>query len=198
MIQKTINDYYEQLYKEFPSIPKSDIKRILQYGWKQLYLHNSYGCDVILQRGNFWMYCGKLMKNSLEYFKYYQRKLKTKLRILYKRYQAQWDGYYYFALPQDKYDQYKSQKSKRGRPKKKFTFKNIVLRKIYDECVIEDSWGVAIFRIPMLGDLGFDKFLESITTDKAELVTEKSPTKMSDILTSNYDYQIFKNKKYKM
>ena len=26
MVQKTINDYYEQLYKEFPNIPKSDIK----------------------------------------------------------------------------------------------------------------------------------------------------------------------------
>lgn len=198
MVQKTIEDYYKELYKEFPNIPESDIKRILQYGWKQLYLHNSYGCDVILQRKNFWAYFGKLGKNALEHYKYYKKKLKTKLRILYKRNQIQWDGYYYFALTQDKYNQYKSQKSKKGRPKKKFTFENIVLRKIYDECIIYDTGGVAIFKIPMLDDLGFDKFIESITTDKAELVLEKSPTKMKDILTSEYNYEIINNKKYKI
>lgn len=198
MVQKTINDYYDQICAEFPNIPKSDIKRILQYGWKQLYLHNSYGCDVSLQRGNFWMYCGQLCKNALEHYKYYKRKLKTKLRILYKRNKIQWDGYYYFALTQEKYNLYKSQKSKRGRPKKKFTFNNIILRKIYDECVIEDSQCVAIFKIPMVSDLGFDMFYKELTTDKAELVTEKSPTKMKDMLTSNYDYQIMNNKKYKV
>lgn len=197
MRQKTIENYYEQLYAEFPDIPKSDIKRILQYGWKQLYLHNSYGCDVSLQRGNFWMYCGKLMKDSLEYFQYYKRKLKIKLRILYKRNKVQWDGYYYFALTQEKYNQYKSQKSKKGRPKKIFTFNNVILRKIYDECIIEDVQGVAIFRIPMLSDIGFDKFYEVLTTDKAELVIEKPTTKMTDILTSNREYQIINNKKYK-
>lgn len=198
MVQKTINDYYEQLYKEFPNVPKSDIKRILQYGWKQLYLHNSYGCDVVLQRGNFWMYCGKLMKNSLEFFQYYKRKLKTKLRILYKRNKVQWDGYYYFALSQEAYEQYKFQKSKKGRPRKNYTFKNVILRKIYDECVIEDNWSVAIFKLPILGDIGFDKYMEELTTDKAELVTEKSPTRMEDILPSNYEYKMIKNKKYKM
>ena len=197
MVQKTINDYYEQLYEEFPNIPKSDIKRICNYGLKSIYLHNSYGCDVVLQRGNFWMYCGTLMKNALDFFQYYKRKLKTKLRILYKRNQIQWDGYYYFALTQDKYNLYKSQKSKKGRPKKKFTFNNIVLRKIYEECLIEDTAGVAIFKIPFISDLGFDKFMESLSTDKAELILEKETTKMKDIITSNYTYEIIKNKKYK-
>ena len=47
---KTIQDYYEQISQEYPNIPLSDIKRILQYGWKSLYLHNSYGGDVLLRR----------------------------------------------------------------------------------------------------------------------------------------------------
>ena len=42
---KYVNDYYEELYKMFPEVPKSDIKRIVNYGWKQIYLINSYGCD---------------------------------------------------------------------------------------------------------------------------------------------------------
>ncbi len=197
MQQKTINDYYEQIYAEFPTVPKSDIKRILQYGYKSLQLANSYGGDVTLERGNFWFYCGRLFKSALDHFNYYKKKLKVKLRVLYKRNSIAWDHYYYFSLYQSAYDQYKSQIKKRGRPRKKFTFHNIVLRKIYEECLIEDTNGVAIFRVPMLGDLGFSKFYPEFTTDKLELVTEKETTKMKDILTSNYDYQIIKNRKYK-
>lgn len=197
MVQKTINDYYEQIYKEFPDIPKSDIKRILQYGWKQLYLHNSYGCDVVLQRKQFWMYIGKLMKNSIKFHNYYKKKLQIKLRLLYKRNKIEWDGYYYFALRKEQYDQYKAQLNVKGRPKKYFTFSNVKLRKIYDECLMVDSSGVAIFRIPFVDDLGFDYFIYELKTDKAQLILEKDPTKLSDMLISNYDYKIFKDKKYK-
>jgi len=31
---KYVKDYYEEIYKMFPDIPKSDIKRIVDYGWK--------------------------------------------------------------------------------------------------------------------------------------------------------------------
>lgn len=197
MVQKTINDYYDQVCAEFPNVPKSDVKRILLYGWKQLQLHNSYGCDVILQRNNFWMYCGRLGKDALKHFNYYKRKLKTKLRILYKRNKIPWDGYYYFALSQNKYDYYNSQKKSKGRPRKKFIFKNIMLRKLYEECIVEDSESVAIFKIPMVSDLGFSTFLQELVTDKAELVEEKSTTKFKDIMPSNYEYQIMKCKKLK-
>lgn len=190
MIQKSISDYYEQLYKEFPHIPKSDIKRICQFGWKQLYLHNSYGCDVVLQRNKFWLYCGKLMKNSLKFFKYYKNKLRNKLRILYKRNKLQWDGYYYFALTSDQYLQYKAQQNKRGRPKKIFTFKNIRLFKIKDECLLIDSGKTAIFRIYFISDLGFDKFIPELKTDKFEFVEELAPRTMHDLLVSNYQYLV--------
>ena len=86
MIQKTIQDYYETLAKEYPNIPIQDIKRICQYGWKSLYLHNSYGGDVLLRRKDFWFYSGKLMNDSIKFFDYYARKMKIKLRIFYKRY----------------------------------------------------------------------------------------------------------------
>lgn len=197
MKQKTISDYYEQIYAEFPTVPKSDIKRILQYGYKSLYLANSYGCDVVLERGNFWFYCGRLFKSALDHFNYYKKKLKLKLRVLYKRNAIPWDGYYYFSLHQAAYDRYKSQINKRGRPRKKFKFQNIVLRKIYDECLVEDTWSVAIFKIPMISEIGLSKFYPELITDKVELVLEKPTTKMRDILTSNYDYQIIKNRKYK-
>ena len=102
------------------------------------------------------------------------------------------------SLPQSQYDKYFSPDKRRGRPKSKFTFQNIVLRKIYEECLLEDINGVAIFKIPMVSDLGFEKFIPELTTNQVELVTLKKHTKMKDILTSNYDYKIIKNKKYKL
>lgn len=197
MVQKNIGDYYEQICAEYPTIPKSDIKKILLFGWKQLYLVNSYGCDVVLERGNFWFYCGNLFKNSLNHFRYYIKKLTTKLRVLYKRNKISWDGYYYFALSQRQYEQYKSQQKKRGRPKKNFVFTNVMLRKIYDEVVLQDGYGVVIFRVPFISDFGYTKFFYTLKTGEAEIVTEKGPTKMTDIMTSLKEYEIIKNKKYK-
>lgn len=199
MVQKTIQDYYEQVYKEYPNIPKSDIKRILQYGWKSLYLHNSYGGDVLLSRLGFWFYCGQLMCDSIKWFNYYKRKMIIKLRILYKRKQIEWDGYYYFALSKNQYEKYLSQKNKKGRPKKIFTFNKVLLYKIYDECNISENSKIAIFKIPMLLDMGFTNYKEQLITDKAELCLVRQPLKLNDILLSNYDYEFITDraKKYK-
>lgn len=199
MVLKTIQDYYDQICEEYPTIPKSDIKRILQYGFKSLYLHNSYGGDVLINRKGFWFYCGQLMNNSVRWFEYYKRKMRIKLRVMYKRKQIPWNGYYYFALSEKQYNEYLGQKNKRGRPKKKFTFSRTVLYKIYDECNISESSKVAIFKIPMPLDLGFTTYKEELTTDKAELVLVREPLKLEDILLSVYDYEFITDeaRKYK-
>jgi hypothetical protein len=82
---KTIKDYYEELYKKFPEVDKKDIQRILNFGWKSLYLHNSYGGDVLIRDNNFWSYIGILTKDSLKHFIRYITKLCIKIRVLYKR-----------------------------------------------------------------------------------------------------------------
>ena len=197
MVQKTIQDYYDKICEEYPTIPKSDIKRILQYGYKSLYLHNSYGGDVLIKRLGFWFYCGQLMNNSVKWFEYYKRKMRIKLRIMYKRKRLSWNGYYYFALSEKQYNEYLSQKNKRGRPKKKFTFSNVMLYKIYDECNISESGKVAVFKIPMPLDLGFTTYKETLTTDKAELVLVREPLKLEDILLSVYDYEFITDQKRK-
>lgn len=196
---KTIQDYYDKISEEYPTISKSDIKRILQYGWKSFYLHNSYGGDTLISRQGFWFYCGQLMNNSLKWFEYYKRKIAVKLRVIYKRKRIQWNGYYYFALSQNQYDEYLNQKNKKGRPKKKFTFNKVVLYKIYDECSISESGKVAIFRIPMPVDFGCSLFKETLTTDKAKLILDREPLKFEDLLLSVYDYEFITDqaRKYK-
>lgn len=195
--EKTIQDFYEKIYEEYPSVPKEDIKRILQYGWKSFYLHNSYGGDTLINRQGFWFYCGSLMNNSIKYFEYYKRKMKVKLRVLYKRKKIPWDGYYYFALSEEQYKEYLNQKNKKGRPKKIFKFFKVVLYKIYDECSIIESGKTALFRIPYIIDKGFTDYKEELITDKAEFILQRNPLNFNDILLSNYNYQFISDQKRK-
>ena len=78
----------------------------MQYGLKSFLLHNNYGGDVLLQSPSMWLYCGKLMTDSVKYFDYYKRKMITKLRINHKRLDIPWDGYYYFCLYKRQYESY--------------------------------------------------------------------------------------------
>lgn len=192
-VVKTIQDYYERLYEEYPTIPKEDIRRICLFGIKSLNIHNNYGGDTLISRKSFWFYCGQLMNDSLKYFNYYKRKMRVKLRVMYKRRNIPWDGYYYFALSQNQYNNYLEQKNKKGRPKKKFTFSKVVLYKIYDECNIAESSKVALFRIPSIQDFGLSYFKEELTTKDAELILIREPLTFNDILLSNYNYQFLKD-----
>ena len=189
MIQKTVNDYYDQLAAKYPTIPLKDIKRIVQYGWKAYYRHNDNGGDVLINQGDFWMYCGELMNDSFRYFNYYVRKMCVKLRIMYKRKEIPWDGYYYFALTPKQYEHYLAQKKKRGRPRKFFNFGTVILYKIYDECNIREHSKVALFRVPQtIGDT-FTKYKPDFISNSAELIQVREPLKFKDVLLSNYDYQ---------
>ena len=187
---KTVKDYYEQLYERFPGVPKKDIQRILNYGWKSLYLHNSYGGDTFIQDKELWCYIGHLKKDSLQYFLYYIKKLSVKLRVLYKRSKIQWDGYYYFALTDQQYEEYIGQKNKRGRPKKNFTFNKVFMYQILDECKIREFGKKYIFRIPYISKVNFKFYVPKLVTDKAELIIKREPLKFKDILVheNKYDF----------
>lgn len=185
---KTIKDYYNQLYELFPDVPKEDIKRIVNFGWKSLYLHNSYGGDTFIQDKNIWCYIGKLSDNSLKWFHYYKRKLSLKIRILYRRKKIKWNGYYYFALTDKQYNEYINQKKKRGRPRKIFKFEKIFLYQILNECEISESEKKYIFQIPYMTQLKYKFYISELITDKAELIITRDPLKFKDILVYENEY----------
>lgn len=188
-LDKTMKDYYDQMYALFPDVPKEDVRRICNYGWKALYLHNSYGGDTIITDSKFWSYIGFLKKDSLKWFFYYIKKLTIKLRVLYKRKRIKWDGYYYFALTDNQYENYLSQKNKRGRPRKYYSFGNHFLYKILDECKIREFNRKYIFRIPYITDLGIKLYKKDLVSDKAELIITRDTQKFKDILINNNNYE---------
>lgn len=186
--QKTIKDYYEEIQKIFPLIPMVDIHKILNFGWKSLYLINSYGGDVLIKDNKFWFYIGSLHRNSLTHFEYYKTKLKNKLRIMYNRKKIAWDGYYYFGLSEERYLKYQNSKKKRGRPRKYYEFGNVILYKLWDECSLANSGLKYFFKISYPIDLGFTFYSTNLKTKDAQFFIEREPLKFKDILINNNDY----------
>ena len=186
---KTIKDYYEQVYAAFPDIEQSDINRILTFTLRSLYLHNSYGGDTCISYRNFWCYIGHLKKDPQQHFFYYLRKLAVKLRVLYKRKRIKWDGYYYFALSEEQYQNYLAQRKKRGRPRKYFTFGTVYLYQIFDECKINEYYKEYIFRIPVITILTMKRFVRNLVSDKAELIVTRKPLRFKDILIYDNEYE---------
>lgn len=179
---KYIKDYYEIVHSLFPDVTISDIKRILNFGWKSLYLHNSYGGDTLIRDNDMWCYIGFLKKDPIKHYLYYIKKTCVKLRVLYKRYKIPWDGYYYFALSNQQYEYYLSQQNKRGRPKKNFKFINVFLYQLLDECKLAEHEKRYIFRIPYISTIKFKFYIPELITNKAEQIITRSPIKFNDII----------------
>lgn len=187
---KHIQDYYNEIQKKYPDVPMSDIKKILNFGWKSLYQHNSYGGDVCITDNSTFIYFGRLMCNPIKWFLYYQKKLAIKIRVLFKRRNRNvpWDGYYYFALTKGQEEEYWKQVNRRGRPKKWFTFGPIVLYKIKEECIAREARKRIFFRVPFAADLGYHIFKREFTTDSAEIVLVRD-NKFKDLLVTNNNYE---------
>lgn len=183
---KYIKDYYESVHELFPKVKISDIKRILNFAWKQMYLLNSYGGDICIRDKSIWCYIGYLKRDSLRYFQYYIKKLSLKIRVLYKRKKISWDGYYYFALDDQ---QYKKHVNSKGKIRKTLKLKNIMMYQILDECRIQDFYKKYIFRIPYIMTIKYRLFVPELNTTKAELIIKRDPLKFKDILINENEYQ---------
>lgn len=185
---KTYKDYLDDLQNLYPAVDKKDLEKIMNYQFRQLYLHNSYGGDTFIKDRDLWMYIGFLRTDSLSYFKYYIKKLARKIRILYKRKKIKWDGYYYFALTENQYQYYLQQKKQKGRPKTYYHMYNVFLFRIEDECKIREHNNKYIFRIKSPYDMGFLKVYRDIELKNPELIEIRNPLKFKDILVSNNKY----------
>lgn len=187
-IDTKIADYYQQLFDLYPKVPKQDIKRILNFAWKSLYLHNSYGGDVSYRSTTRCFYIGNLKKDPVDHFNYYVRKMIVKLRVYYKRKQIPWDGYYYFSLNEQQYQEYIKQKKTKGRPKKYFKFNSVFLYKILDECRLQKNGTVYIFRLPAVTYSGIRYYRKELIANP-ELIEVRPPFKFKDILVSSNEYE---------
>lgn len=188
----TINDYLPKLYEDFPDIPKQDIRKIVEFGWRLIYIAIICGCDVLIssQTNNFWMYIGSLTKDSLRHFFYYKNKLLRKFRFMYKRLKPETDEYYYCWLSQTEYEQFVKDTTKRGRKKRNFLFENKVVFKYLCTSKV-DCFNKAIIKFKPSCDLGYSFYYKNLECRDPILVRPPiEHATMQDILVENNDYEL--------
>lgn len=190
---KNVNDYLPKLKEMFPDIRKSDIKKMVEYGWRMFYFYNLRGCDTLIEsnKHKFWMYCGDLCNDSMKHFNYYKNKLRRKLRVLYGQKKTKWDGYYYTFLNDDEYQQFIKSTTGKGRKKKKFKYNNKLSFKLLDEAKIYYDWSKYIIRFKYICDMGYSFYKDELKcTDVSIYFTRESPSKFQDILINNNKYDL--------
>ena len=127
----------------------------------------------------FTMYIGKIFNDKLKFFNYRILKESIKLRIKYKRAKTQWDGYYYFGLSDEEFEQYltnfrefgQGNKSK-GARRRKITFPKIKCYKLLEECKIHPI-NKHIFKLKYPEDVGFTFWKENYATYNAQYILRR-------------------------
>ena len=181
---KTVNDYVDQVSEQFPDISKDEIKRILVYGFKMILQYVAAGNDVQIINRGFWCFIGRIPKTALQAFETYKNKLSKRIAYMFKKTNSEWDGYYYFARSESQYIEYLKQNKK-----KKKVFKNVFLYKLLEELNVKESYNPYIFRLAEDRTDWMSKYYPEIKTDKAELIIQRDPMNMNDLLITQNKFK---------
>lgn len=173
----TCDKYYDKVLEKYPHLTRKQLDKIIKHGTSMLYLYNLYGGDVLLQNHNFTMYFGRLFRDNIAFYKYWQLKWKIKLRIKYWRNKTKFDGYYYFGLTEKDFQTYKSQINDLGRRRKTFHFDKIILFKMLEECELDHKF-CHFFRVPYPEYCGFIMIKENCDLKNIEYIYRKNKDKV--------------------
>lgn len=180
----TVNDYVDKVQEIYPEFSKDEIKRILNYGWKMILQYSRYGNDISIITPKFFFFIGKIPVSALAAFNTYCYKLSKRIRYMFKRTKSEWDGYYYFARTENQYIDYIKQNKKKYK-----VFQNVLLYKLLDECKVKEHSKPYIFRLSEDKTAWLQKFYPEIKTQNAELIIQRDPLKMQDLLVSKNKFK---------
>lgn len=179
-----INDYVDKVNEKFPEFSKSEIKIILVYGWKMILQCINALNDFYTRDKDIFFFIGKIGQSSLTSYKIYVSKLARRIRYMFHRTKSEWDGYYYFARGEDQFKDYLKQSKKKYK-----IFKDVFLYKLLEEVKIAESAKQYIFRLDEDKTKYMQKYYKEIKTDKAELIIQRDPLTLKDIMTSLNKYK---------
>lgn len=169
----TCDKYYDKIKEKWPDLTKKQIDKIIKHGLLSLYMYNLYGGDVLLKHSKFTMYFGKLFRDNLIFYKYWQIKWKIKLRIKYRKEKTKYSGYYYFGLTDELFQEYKSQMKSTGRRRQIFHFEFLKLYKILDECALRHEFK-HFFKMKYPEDCGFTMWKKDYDARNFEYIYKRN------------------------
>ena len=179
-----IDDYVDAVWEQHPELSREEIKRILNYGWKMILQYVSFGNDVWIVSHKIFFFIGRIPSSALSTFNNYCYKLAKRIQYMFKRTKSKWDGAYYFARTEAQYLDYLKQSKKKYK-----IFQNVKLYKLLEECKVREHSKPYIFRLQEDKTAWITKFYKEIKSDKAELIIQRDPLKMKDLLTSENKFK---------
>lgn len=96
--------YFSAINEKFPELSEKQIKDIIYYGTRALFMLCYHGVDIKCQQGKFFVYFGELFKTKESYVRYRRARLAAKYRIYYAREKKPYSGKYYFMLSKEVHD----------------------------------------------------------------------------------------------
>lgn len=187
---RTYHDFVPQLQKEYPWLKRSDITKILRFGFFNLDKMIRGDMDFYTSDQNgFMIYIGNIINNKYKLLCYYKRKLQKRIRYLYTKRNVIWDGYYYFGVTENQYVDILKQNPKLIKSKP-IIFKKIKLFQIFDECKMANRNHQHFFRIPYITNLGFDFKLSYLKTKDAEVIFHRRIMTFDELLVTRTEYDL--------
>lgn len=168
----TIDDYMQVVCERFPQLTEKEIKKILTFGFRMYHYVNKMGCDVLVKddvTNKYTMFTGNLGYCPLKHYNRGLFKWRMKERTLYRLKKIEWDGYYYFGVNEEKYQDIKKQLETKNR-------RNIQIGKMFFYKVlkeIEHDHSVKhIFKVKYPIDCGYKFIVNKYSTKELEYIGE--------------------------
>ena len=161
--ETSIDDYVEAVNERFPEMKQSDIRKILRFGFSNIYKVSMLGCDFVSasKTNKMITYIGRIFVDWQKLKPYYRLKMRKKLRVLYHMLRVKWSGYYYTYITKAEYKKYFSS-PKKIRKNKQYIFKNRIVFKILDDCRLFYSRCKLFIKFEWYLDIGFSELKEEI------------------------------------
>lgn len=180
-----LKDYLDKVKEKYPFFSKSDLSKIILFGFRRYIWANQRHADVLLKNRidySTTMHCGPLGTDTLKHYKRFVVKWRMKERALYKLSKQKWDGYYYIGLP----DSQQKALKKKGN---KITFTHVFLTKVKKE-LYHDKAYKHIWKVPWPVDCGWRFYREKLTTEYAEYLGENPFKYYQDAFQGKYKNEI--------
>lgn len=160
---KTISDYIDDVQKDFPELSKTEVRDILNYGFRVFYDRTRKGCDIKIGCKDYKAWCKRMVppERILEYKREVNdRKLHTMWRG-----RREFEGFYYFTLSDKEFNDLGPEKLTTS---KEITFPKLYLYKLKEECHIHRHKKRHWFRLEYPLDVGWFMYKENYKTNKYE------------------------------
>lgn len=171
IVDITLNDILDQVHEKFSDLDKTELKNLLNLGFKRLHSSMRFGCAITIQTTkyiNCYAYIGNLSLVPEKQIKDYSYRKGKKLRKIYMWKKLEYDGYYYIGLNSNAFENWVNQ-NKNTRSVVKF--ERIMLKRLKEELYYLHKH-MYIFRIPKKKYMGWAKWYDKLETRDLEFLGE--------------------------